>query len=286
MRVSTVSIPIWAVVLAVMAIGGPAYIFGGPARHTETGPAIFRPLAEALQFVDQRGLVDYAGLKKNRGSLDLFAEGLASLSPMDYRDYDMEQRIAFWINAYNGFTLLAIVNHYPIQPSFLTSLIYPRNSIRQISGVWNKLKFQVMGSEMTLDHIEHQILRGEFDEPRIHLALVCAALSCPPLRNQPYVGSRLEAQFQDQARRFLSDPSKFRIDQDTATVYLSEIFKWFGADFVSRYGTMHQFEKFPVEQRAVLNFISSYLSEADAAYLRSGEYELEYLDYDWSLNEQ
>jgi hypothetical protein len=268
--------------LVLSAVSG----WGRAAGLQDPVPPVFTPLAEALQYVDGEGLVDYSALKRNRQVLDRFGNALETFPNKDYNSFEAEEKIAFWVNAYNGLTLLAIIDHYPIQSSFLTSLIYPRNSIRQISGVWDELTFRVMGSQMTLDHIEHHILRRDFDEPRIHLALVCAAMSCPPLRNEPYVATRLDAQLQDQARRFLANPSKFRIERTSGTVHLSRIFEWFGSDFVSRYGNSRQFSGFSVGERAVLNFISSLLSEEDGEYLRSGDYELEYLDYDWTLNER
>ena len=173
---------------------------GMAASRQDPVSLVFTLLAEALHFVDRQGMVNYTALKRDRRSLDRFSESLSSFSRQDYDSLQTNEQIAFWVNAYNGLTLLAITDHYPIQSSFLTSLVYPRNSIRQISGVWDELTFPVMGSEMTLDRIEHQILRRDFDEPRIHLALVCAAVSCPPLRSEPYLGSRLDDQLQDQAR--------------------------------------------------------------------------------------
>ena len=143
-----------------------------------------------------------------------------------------------------------------------------------------------MGRAMTLDGIEHGVLRKEFHEPRIHMALVCAAMGCPPLRNEPYTGDRLGDQLDDQARRFLSNPAKFRIAANEGTVYLSSIFKWFGEDFVPGYGVEQGYGAHSAAQRAVLHFISGYLDKQEAERLSSGDYSISYLDYDWSLNEQ
>jgi hypothetical protein len=182
--------------------------------------------------------------------------------------------------------LKAIIDHYPIKASFWRSLKFPRNSIRQIPGVWTDLKFPVMGQRMTLDEIEHGILRQKFNEPRIHMALVCAAMGCPPLRSEPYVGDKLNDQLNDQARRFLADPKKFKIDRNEGQVALSPIFKWFGEDFIRTYGTNAGFSRFQPKERAVLNFIQNYLSAADQEYLFKGDYAISYLGYDWSLNER
>jgi hypothetical protein len=237
-------------------------------------------------YVNQNGMVDYRGLKNNSGRLISFAAALGVVPPDVYQKWSVKEKIAFWINAYNALTLKAIIDHYPIQSSFFGSFVYPRNSIRQIPGVWDKLRFSVMGRDMTLDDIEHGTLRKDFNEPRIHMALVCAAMSCPPLRNEPYVGEKLDQQLDDQARRFLANPRKFAINRDQGKVYLSPIFKWFGEDFVKTYGTAKEFAGFSLAERAVLNFITKYIKGQDQEYLRQGGYTISYLDYDWSLNEQ
>lgn len=263
----------------------PASALAGPAALPEGTADPAESLTQVLAYVSAQGLVDYAGLKRERAVLDRFSRSLADFPPDVLRSLDSESRIAFWINAYNGLTIQAIVDHYPIKSSFLTSLVYPRNSIRQIPGVWDHLGFAVAGRRLTLDQIEHEILRKDFDEPGIHLALVCAAMSCPRLRPEPYVGERLAEQLADQARAFVADPSKFRIDRDAQTVYVSKIFEWFGADFVSRYQT-REFGRRSEEERAFLNYLAGSLSPEEAAYLRQGDYRVRYLDYDWTLNEQ
>jgi len=236
-------------------------------------------------FADDRGIVDYGKLKANRQKLDAFARTLAAVDPQQYESWSQRDKIAFWINAYNALTLKAIVDHYPIMPGFLQSLRFPRNSIRQIPGVWDKLRFTVMGRKRTLDEIEHDILRTRFSEPRIHMALVCAAMGCPPLRQEPYTGSQLEAQLDDQTRRFLGNPDKFRIDRDRARVYFSPIFKWFAKDFAKNFST-DKFSRHTESEASVLQFVHSYLPPTDRAYLEQGDYGISYLPYDWSLNER
>ena len=189
------------------------------------------------EFVDKKGLVDYRGLKQNRSSLDNFSLSLERVDSESYDGWKEGDQVALWINAYNALTLKAIVAHYPIESSFLASLRFPKNSIRQISGVWDKLLFSVRNEKVTLDQIEHRILRARFKEPRIHVALVCAAMGCPPLRDQPFIGSRLDAQLNDQSRRFLADPKKFVIDRDRARVFLSPILKCYKKNFLPMYAT-------------------------------------------------
>ena len=231
-------------------------------------------------------MVDYRALRQNRHSLDEFSRRVGRLKPETYAAWGRNEKIAFWINVYNGLTLLAIIDNYPIRASFLGSLMYPKNSIRQISGVWDSLQFTVKGEEVTLDHIEHNVLRQKFDEPRIHMALVCAAKSCPALRQEPYSGSRLDEQLDAQTRRFLSNSLKFRIDRTEKVVFLSRIFDWFGKDFVDRYGTDQAFKGHKEALRAALNFIESYLTQSDRSFLKDTDFEISFLEYNWSLNEQ
>ncbi len=243
--------------------------------------------AKALKtHVDDKGMVDYEHLKAHPAQLLGYLKAIAAVPRSRYDLWDNNAKIAFWLNAYNGLTLKAIIDHYPIKAGFFSGLVYPKNSIRQISGVWDKLKFTVMGRKMTLEHIEHKILRARFNEPRIHMALVCAAMGCPALRNEPYVGDRLDRQLNDQTRRFLGDRDKFRIDRSKDVVHLSSIFKWFAKDFVKTYAPAQKFGRHDEELSAVLNFIAGYLDEADRLYIRSGDFAVNYLDYDWSLNER
>lgn len=240
------------------------------------------------RFVNEKGMVDYAALQQDRDRLDQFSRQLGDVPDHTYETWSSAEQLAFWINTYNALTLQVIVDHYPIKAGFFRSFVYPANSIRQIPGVWDRLRFTVLGRSLTLDEIEHEIIRQEFEEPRIHMALVCAAMGCPPLRKEPYRGVILESQLADQTRSFLADPDKFRIDHASDTVYLSSIFDWYGEDFMDKHApeTGFNVDGTSPGERAVLNFISTYLSPPEADYLKRGRYEIAYLDYDWSLNEQ
>ena len=158
-------------------------------------------------------------------------------------------------------------------------------NIRQIAGVWDELQFTIMGRKMTLDAIEHDTLRAKFNEPRIHMALVCAAMGCPPLRNRAYTGKELDSQLDDQAMRFLKNPDKFRIDRTGGHIYLSSIFKWFGEDFIRNYGADTSRGR-SAKEGAVLNFVSQYLTGPEREFIKSGNYRIVYLDYDWTLNDK
>ena len=238
-------------------------------------------------YVDDRGLVDYGALQEDRGDLDAFIRSMGSLDEEAFDAWAERERLAFWINAYNAITLLRIIDHYPIEKGGLISAFrFPANSIRQISGVWTDLTTAVMGKPITLDRIEHEILREEFREPRIHAAIVCAARSCPPLRNEAFRAERLEEQLAEQSRRFLASDSHFRIDREREKVYLSPILDWFGEDFVGVYNTGSEISQRGTERGAALEYVSRYISDEDARFLLSEDYSVSFLSYDWTLNEQ
>ena len=225
-------------------------------------------------YVDDAGLIDYQGLQANREQLDKFNQSLAAVSPETYAAWSEPEQIAFWMNAYNSLTLQSIIDQDPLP-----------ESIRDISGVWNRRKFSIAGESQTLDNIEHDILRQDFDEPRLHVALVCAAISCPPLRNEPYLPEKLDAQLNDQVAKFIVSPHGFKLDRQQNKVYLSSIFKWYGKDWVDTYGVKDQFAG-NSKQRAVINFLSQYLNPEERRYLETESYKVDHLDYDWSLNQQ
>ncbi|UCE50056.1 MAG: DUF547 domain-containing protein [Phycisphaerales bacterium] len=238
------------------------------------------------KFVNEKAMVNYGKLKAQRQQLDAFVASLGKLPRSTYEKWSQKHKIAFWLNAYNALTLKAIIDNYPIKSSWLKSRIWPKNSIRQISGVWKELKFKVMTSNVTLWQIEHEILRKKFDEPRIHMAMVCAAMGCPPLRGEPYEGDKLDEQLDDQTRRFLGNPAKFKIDSSKDFLNLSEIFKWFAEDFVSKHSPKRNIGNHDEKKSAVLNFVAQYLNDAQKKYVLSGNFKIKYIDYDWSLNEQ
>lgn len=224
--------------------------------------------------------VDYRALKANRSSLDHVIAEFDSPAARAEPGWSREQRLAFWINAYNAFTLRAIVDHYPIQSGTLT--LQPRNSIRQIDGVWTKLKWRAAGRTVTLDDIEHRIVRPEFKEARIHFAVNCASISCPPLAAEPYRARTLDGQLDAAAETYLGSPEGLRIEGETLRV--SSIFKWYGGDFVAQYAALVPGTR-AVTERAVLGVIVKHAPAAASAAVRSGTARLRYLDYNWSLND-
>ena len=236
------------------------------------------------QHVNEAGRVDYAALKQNRRPLEVYLQQLAQ-TDLDRLDSDAD-RIAFWINAYNAYTLKAIIDHYPVEPRAFGGWFAPDNSIKQIKGVWDKLQFKVAGRDLTLDAMEHEILRVDFDEPRIHFALVCASLSCPTLRREAYTGAELDSQLKDQTQIFLNNPD-IGLDVTDSTVAISKIFDWYGKDFDADATSLPKFEKRSDTEAGVLRFLLTKVDHKTFQQLvRNDNFELEYLDYDWRLNDQ
>jgi len=218
------------------------------------------------QHVDDHGMVDYDAFDRSPA----FKAYLAALGAVDPERLERDEALALWINAYNAYTIELINRHGE------------RRSIRNInrtlgiirgSGPWSEPMATVGGTDYTLDQIEHEIIRPRFAEPRIHFALVCAAIGCPPLRREAYTGARLEAQLDDQARRFLlRSPEKNRIDVRSRTLHLSRIFEWYGEDFGEG-------------RQAVGAYVAKYLPPGpERDLLHGGKYRIRYTDYDWSLN--
>ncbi len=239
----------------------------------------------------QDSRVDYAALAVDRATLDRYLSQLAAVGAEEFDSWPEGEQVAYLINAYNAYVLETIIDHYPIKGSgFFKKLVtpkrfaFPANSIRHIDGVFDGIPHKVAGQELTLDGIEHGMLRADYNEPRIHFALVCAAVSCPPLREEAYRGERLEEQLDDQARRFLNDPRLNRFELERGEVHLSKIFDWFGDDFRQFAGESGYTGTEKLD--GVLVFVSRYLSHRVGEFLARGDYEVHFLDYDWTLNDQ
>jgi hypothetical protein len=233
------------------------------------------------RYVDAKGLVNYAGLKSDRPSLDAFLDTIAKLDPARFESWSDKDRMAFYINAYNALTIAAVLDRYPIKK---TTTAFPKGSIRQIPGVWDKVKFTMLGKAVTLNEIEHAILRERFSEPMIHFALAYGTVDGAKLRDEPYTGSKLDAQFQSQARGFLKESNNLRFEK--GKVLLSALFNWFGNDFIPKYRTEDKFIPYLPLDRAILNFLLQYTDKEIHPVLLASDYKVEYIDFNWSLNDQ
>jgi len=238
-------------------------------------------------YVNDKGMVNYKTLRHKKLELKNLLDEFANLDPNEYNRWPKEDKIAFWINAYNIQMLKIITDNYPIQGSRFLNPIYGHNSIRHIKGIWTDYKLIVMEEEFTLAEIDRRFFTREFDEPRVFFAISLASLSSSPLRNEPYYGHKLHQQLEDQTKRFLSNPISFRIDRENKKVYLSAILQpsWRGKEFISKFGTDKKFKDQEPETRAVLNFITKYLPRQDIDFLEVENYSVKFLRYDWILND-
>lgn len=246
--------------------------------------------AEILKdFVNEEGMVDYTTLRRQRLKLKALLREFERIDPKEYRTWNKENKIAFWLNAYNIQMLKVITHNYPIQSSRILRL-YPGwgpNSIRHIKGIWADYKFLVMDEEFTLSEIDKRFFRREFDDPRIFFAASKGSVSGPPLRNEPYYGNRLNKQLEDQVKKFLSSPLALHIDKEQQTVYLSSLFQSssYGKEFIDKFAIDKKFKDHAPATRAVLNFITDYVSRDIKHFLEVGKYSVKYMKYDWTIND-
>ncbi|HUU16012.1 MAG TPA: DUF547 domain-containing protein [Sedimentisphaerales bacterium] len=246
--------------------------------------------AEVLKnFVDDEGMVDYSTLRRKRLDLKALLQEFDNIDPNEYRTWPKEDKIAFWLNAYNIQMLNIITENYPIESSRFLRLFpgWGPKSILHIKGIWRNYKFLVMDEEFTLAEIDKRFFRKEFDDPRIFFAISRASLSSPPLRNEPYYGYKLNEQLDDQARRFLSSPLAFRTDKEKGRVYLSSLFQSssYGREFISKFAIDKKFKDQEPTTRAVLNFITNYVSDDKVSFLEVGKYSVKFMKYDWTIND-
>ena len=262
-----------------------------PNDLTPVQPASFHDkYANILkEFVNDNGMVDYKGLRRKRLELRAVLQEFNKLDRGEYESWPGEDKIAFWVNVYNLQKLRIITNNYPIKPSSRILTIFYRgtNSVRHIEEKIAGHKFLVMDEEFTFSTIEKRFFRGEFDDPRVFFAISSACLSSPPLRNEPYYGHNLSQQLDEQTERFLSSPLAFSIDRENRKVYLSALFQssWYGREFIKKFAIDRKFKDQPAETRAVLNFITNYISKENVTFLETGNYTIKYMTYDWTIND-
>ena len=226
--------------------------------------------------------VRYAGFQQDRASLKSYLGSLSKVTQQEFNGWGKAQQVAFLINAYNAYTVEKILTRYP-----------------DIRSIWdfgkvfgNPFKdrfFTLLGRESSLDQIEHETLRkpGAYDEPRVHFAVNCASIGCPMLREEAYVAGRLDAQLEEQARRFLSDRSRNRYNAEDGRLEVSKIFDWFKEDWTSGY---RGFDNKAVPVRSREQYFAGYAALlADRPEHRKQIDEqkaaIRFLDYDWNLND-
>jgi hypothetical protein len=224
-------------------------LFVGLNLHSQTAPS-HAGLDSLLQkYVSETGKVNYKGLKTNKEALDAYCQSL-SKNPVQ-ESWSREEKLAFWINAYNAFTLQLIVDNYPLK------------SIMNLDGgkTWDLKRIQLGDKKYSLNQIENDIIRPQFKDARIHFALNCAAKSCPPLWNRAYTAKNLDSALETRTKAFINDPKFNTITASKASV--SKIFEWYAADF----GDLKKY----------LNKYAAIQLKSDAA--------VTFKEYDWGLNE-
>lgn len=210
------------------------------------------------RYVNAEGLVNYEDLKNNRREFDQFIDQVQNV---DVNQLSPTEQKAFWINAYNALTVKVILDRYPVK------------SIRHINfGLVWEVGRKVAGGKKSLGNIEHKILRP-LGDPRIHFAINCASIGCPKLPNKPFYPEKLDEQLNYEAKRFINDPEKVRLDRDKNILYHSAIFSWFKEDFLA------------VEED-LKSYILRYINEEDQEYIRNHSVKLKKAKYDWNLNKQ
>jgi hypothetical protein len=212
------------------------------------------------KYVDNKGFVDYAGFKKDQAELKKYLDLVEKNAPGD--KWSKDEKLAYWINAYNAFTVQLILDNIPNKIKSIKD-IGSKVKIPFVNTPWDVKFINIGGKKMDLNNIEHGIIRKEFGEPRIHFALVCAAKSCPPLRNEAYEASKLSKQLDDQGVDFLNDSFKNQVSAKEAKI--SNLFKWYGGDFK---------DKMPV-----IDWVNKY-----AKVKADKNASISYLDYKWDLN--
>ena len=245
----------------------------GFVQHSAAESFDYAPFNRTLgRVVNAEGWVNYEGVKADE-DLRLFMQQLAQISPETHPALfpGRADSLAYWINAYNACVLAGVAKAYPIASVTDIALFH---------GFFKRHAFRVGGREMTLDHIEHEIIRKRFADPRIHAAINCAAVSCPRLQNKAFMPGDLDAQLHAAMRDMVRNPIHVQIDQRADVVWLSSIFKWFRADFTAYLKANNAGE-------TLLDYLALFLEKDDAAYLQTHPgVQIAFLDYDWALNEQ
>jgi uncharacterized protein DUF547 len=216
--------------------------------------------------------VNYKELVKEKENLFRFTEQLAQISPDSHVELfqTRNEKLAYWINAYNAYILQTIVEDYPVE------------SIKDINfiGVTVWLNKNMLGGEkISFKSLEDDIIRERFNDPRIHFAINCASVSCPPIINEVYLPEKLENQMESSTEKFINNENNFSVDEENKIIYISAIFDWYEDDFIDWLKKEHPQIKNPV----ILDYIKIYYK--DDIKQDWYEFDIEVNDYDWSLNE-
>ncbi|MDP3821426.1 MAG: DUF547 domain-containing protein [Burkholderiales bacterium] len=219
--------------------------------------------------------VRYAALANDRAALKACLAGYSAVGVAMFASFSKPQQMAFLMNAYNAFTVELILTRYP-------KLVSIKDLGSVFESPWKQKFVPLLGNTLSLDGIEHDMLRsrGRFDDPRVHFAVNCASIGCPPLREEAFVAERLDAQLDEQLQRFLSDRSRNRWSAANQRLEVSKIFDWYGEDFQLGHKGINS-------ATALYARYAEQLADApaDRERIRSQSASVAYLDYDWKLND-
>jgi len=219
--------------------------------------------------------VAYAGFAADRPALKAYLDSLSAVTPAAFGGWPRAERQAFLINAYNAFTVELILTKYPDLKS-----IKDLGSV--FSSPWKPKWVPLLGGKVSLDDIEHAMLRkrGDYDDPRVHFAVNCASIGCPALREEAFVAARLDAQMDEQTLRFMSDRTRNRFNPQRGRLELSKIFDWYGEDFRLGHRGIASLAAFAGRYADPLAD-----APADRERIRAGGADIAFTDYDWALND-
>lgn len=269
-------------VLVISFIAACALLRAQSRPPAEGADPLHTPLDEILDVNVRDGLVYYRALQSQRGRLDRYAAAL-DVPAATYDAWSAEQKMAFWVNAYNTFVLQTVIDRYPIRGR---SPDYPSSSVRQIPGAFDRTPHRAAGRSVTLDEIEKTILPA-FKEPRLYLALGRGAVGSGRLRSEAYTAARLKTQLEAVQAEFVRDEHMIAIDRTAGTMSVTPIVSWNGEHFVDAYdtgsnGAMAQ--RSPIE-RALVAFISPNLLPLEREFVQQNQFKVMYRPFDWRLND-
>ena len=238
---------------------------------------LHRPFDQVLDLYVRDGLVYYRALRSDHARLDRYIASLGSVTKATYDGWPREQKMAFWVNAYNAFVLQTVIQSYPVRG----------NSIRNIPGAFDQRQHRAAGRGVTLDQIEKKIL-PEFRDPRLYFALGRGAMGSGRLRSEVYTGSRMDEQLKNQTDDFLGRLDHVKIDRLSNQVQISPIIGWHEGEFIAAYSEGEESKKSanrsPIE-RAALALIDPILLPAEREFIDKGDFKVTYQTFDWKLNE-
>jgi ribosomal protein S18 len=269
---------------ALLATAAIAFSASASAAFDHTHAAWDALLKKHVKLIDggKASQVRYADFAKDRAALKAYLAELSKVTPAQFAAWPKAERMAFLVNAYNAYTVELILTKYPDLKSIrdLGNLVF--------NSPWKQKFFTLFGEPWWLDRIEHETLRkpGAYDEPRVHYAVNCASIGCPSLREEAFVAARLEAQLEEQARRFLSDRSRNRFNAATGKLEVSEIFKWFKEDWTSGYKGLANGAPITSREQYFAKYADLLADKPEHRKLvAEGKAPLDHPSYDWSLND-